>query len=72
MSHAGAAVLHPRDGPHHGEGVRDGLLPHADRRAQPPGLQLPAKPARHRRLQVSPSADVSMLTVYARLASEEL
>lgn len=52
---AGAPVLHPRDGPHHREGVRDGLLPHADRRAQPPGLGLPQEPLRHRRCQVSPT-----------------
>ena len=51
--HTGPAVLHPRDGPHHCEGVRDGLLPHAHRRAQPPGLRLPQKPLRRRRHQVS-------------------
>lgn len=50
---AGPAVLHPRDGPHYSEGICDGLLPHADRRAQPPGLQLPQEPLRHRRRQVS-------------------
>lgn len=55
-AHAGAALLHPRDGPHRRQGVRDGLLPHPDRRAQPPGLPLPEKPARHRRLQVSPAS----------------
>jgi len=45
---AGAAVLHPRHGPHRREGVRDGLLPHADWRAQPPGRRLPEEPPRHR------------------------
>lgn len=50
---AGSAVLHPRDGPHRRQGVRDGLLSHADRRAQPPGLGLPQEPLRHRRCQVS-------------------
>lgn len=50
---AGPAVLHPCDGPHHSEGVCDGLLPHADQRTQPPGLQLPQEPLRHRGHQVS-------------------
>lgn len=45
---AGPAVLHPCDGPHHSEGICDGLLPHTDRRAQPPGLRLPQEPLRHR------------------------
>lgn len=53
FARAGPALLHPCDGPHHSEGVRDGLLPHADRRAQPPGLGLSQEPLRHRGCQVS-------------------
>ena len=34
----GPAVLHPCHGPHHSEGVCDGLLSHSDRRTQPSGL----------------------------------
>lgn len=49
----GPAVFHPRNGSHHGEGVRDGLLSHTDRRAQPPELGLPQEPLRHRGRQVS-------------------
>lgn len=56
---AGPAVLHPCDGPHHSEGICDGLLPHTDRRAQSPGLRLSQESLRHCRHQVS-------LTFYTR------
>lgn len=53
FAHTGPTVLHPCNGPHHSEGICDGLLPHTDQRVQSPGLQLPQEPLRHCWCQVS-------------------
>ena len=49
---AGLAILYPRHGPHHSEGVRDGVLSHSDRGTQPSRLGLPQEAIRHCRCKV--------------------